>query len=1241
MEVLERIWEVIGELGAALARGIERGLTSLFGSSNARYIKKLQPKVDAINALEPKYQAMTDAQLREQTELFRRRLAQGETLDDLLVEAFAVCREAGRRYLGMRHFDVQLMGGMVLHSGAIAEMVTGEGKTLVATLPAYLNALEGKGVHVVTVNDYLARRDMEWMGPLYIGLGLTVGAIQAGMDSHERQAAYACDITYGTNNEFGFDYLRDNMKPAARGDDRYPKHLQQCQGPLNFAIVDEVDNILIDEARTPLIISGPAHDDVTKYAKADRIARQLTKDLHFEVKEKEHTAHLTDEGVRAAEKIAGVESFYTAGNMEWPHLIDNALKAHHLYKRDVNYVVQDGEVIIVDEFTGRLMPGRNWSDGLHQAVEAKEGVRIKEENQTLATITLQNFFKLYKKIAGMTGTAMTEAGEFWKIYKLDVIAIPTNRTLTRQNFPDVIYRSEREKYNAIVEEIERIHKWDVVETKDGQRHYGEIVKESEEAIELVPADNVASSKQSRNRQTIPRATIAVVSRRGRPILVGTVSIEKSEKLSHMLNQRGVPHQVLNAKHHQREAEIIAQAGRKGAVTIATNMAGRGTDIILGGNPETMAWALLQSKYPTRLDVPQDEWNNLVREIEQREQMKSEGREVAAMGGLHVIGTERHEARRIDLQLRGRCGRQGDPGSSRFYLSLEDDLMRIFAGEWVKNVLTRLGMQEGEAIESRMVSRRIEGAQKKVEERNFEIRKNLLEYDEVMDEQRKRVYGYRQQLLEGRSAKELIFEMIDRQIERFLDTFLDKNYGSDTFTRWASELFGVEFEPGDFRGEGFETAKQIAVDQAERKAEGQIYEAIDENLPEEEDPLDWNWESLAKFANARWHVNVRDRDLKKAGRENVAELLIEKARESIQQVDMSEGARFLEEDFGLRTALGWVQYKFGVSLDIDQARDLDVEQLKRLVRQKAVEAYEQKETEFPVLAGLYRFTMRDAQGQKRFDRDRLVEWASQRFEAPLDLEDLKNRQRDEIREVLLTHSREYHRKAAGVIEKVHAQVDKIFQGNGHADTTLAVAGGGNGQAESLARWLEDDCHVHLPKEELARLDRQQLERKLNEAVEDRFRPEMRRMERALVLQILDAAWKDHLLAMDHLRQSVGLRGYAQVDPKVEYKREGMRLFEQMWDSIGERVTDLVFRMEQLDEGWVGSLWVESEARHDELPAASEIELQQQTAIDASEAQGQVRIEPIRNRQQRVGRNDPCPCGSGKKFKNCCMRKGGTI
>ncbi|HEY4313425.1 MAG TPA: SEC-C metal-binding domain-containing protein [Pirellulales bacterium] len=1231
MQVLERIWEIIGLVFGGLGRSFERSLTSLFGSSNARFIKRLQPKVDAINALEPKYQAMTDADLRNQTAEFRRRLTAGETLDDLLVEAFAVCREAGRRWLNMRHYDVQLFGGMVLHSGAIAEMVTGEGKTLVATLPAYLNAIEGKSVHVVTVNPYLARRDMEWMGPLYINLGLTVGAIYPDMDPELRQRSYECDITYGTNNEFGFDYLRDNMKPAAFGDNRYPRGRQQCQRKLHYAIIDEVDNILIDEARTPLIISGPAHDDVARYARADKIARQLKKDTHFEVKEKEHSAYLTDDGVREAEKLAGVETFYTAGNMDWPHLIDNSLKAHYLYKRDVNYVVQGDEVIIVDEFTGRLMPGRQWSDGLHQAVEAKEGVRVKEETQTYATITLQNFFKLYNKISGMTGTAMTEASEFWKIYKLDVIAIPTNKGMLRANFPDVIYRTEREKYEAIVEEIERLHKLDVLEMKDRTHKEGTITKEQDDHIEI-------ETKERRERIKVPKSDIITVHRRGRPILVGTVSIEKSEKLSTMLNRRGVKHEVLNAKHHEREAEIVSQAGRKGAVTIATNMAGRGTDIILGGNPETMAWALLQSKYETRLDVPQEEWNKLVHEIEQREKMKIEGAEVKTLGGLHIVGTERHEARRIDLQLRGRCGRQGDPGSSRFFLSLEDDLMRIFAGEWVKNMLTRLGMQDGEAIESKMVSRRIEGAQKKVEERNFDIRKNLLEYDEVMDEQRKRVYGFRQAILDGDNCKPKILDMIDRQIDTYLADFLDKDYGASTFAKAAGGELGIELEPRDFRGLDFQAADTRAKEEAARMAEGQILDAIEENLPEEADETEWNWEALAKFANTRWKLNLRDRDLKKVGRKGLDEMLVIKAREAIDATDLSQYSRVLEDGFGIRSACGWVQFKFGIPLDPEEMKSLDAKPFTEMVRERARSAYDVKEAEFPVRAALSHFTARDAQGQKRYDRDQLVAWARQRFQIELDVDDLRNMQREEVQQMLVEYSKKALVQADQTLAEAHQQVGKIFGEGTDSHTTVRMATGGNGAMSSLTAWLRERMEYEITPEAIAELDREELEKKLNVAVEDRYRPEIRRLERDVVLYVLDTMWKDHLLAMDHLRSSVSLRGYAQVDPKVEYKREGMRTFEQMWNTMGERVTDMIFRMEELDEGFVGSTWTESQATHDSPgPSTATMTSDQETAIDNSDSPA--KIEPIRNRGEHVGRNDPCTCGSGKKFKNCCMRKSG--
>lgn len=1226
MELLERIWEILSSIANAVLGKFERAITSLFGSANARYLRRLHPKVDAINSLESRYESMSDEELAAQTVKFRERLEAGETLDDLLVEAFAVCRESGKRSLSMRHYDVQLLGGMILHEGNIAEMVTGEGKTLVATLPAYLNALAGS-VHVITVNDYLARRDMEWMGPIFTNLGLTVGAIYSGMDPAERQASYACDITYGTNNEFGFDYLRDNMRIAAQDDDRYPKRDQQAQGKLTYAIIDEVDNILIDEARTPLIISGPAEDDITKYQRADKVARGLKKNVHFEVKEKEHTVTLSDEGVREAEKLAGVDSFYTAGNMQWPHLIDNALKAHYLYKLDVNYVIQDGKIVIVDEFTGRLMEGRQWSDGLHQAVEAKEGVPIKEENQTLATITLQNFFKLYDKLSGMTGTALTEAGEFWKIYQLDVIGVPTNRPLQRISHPDVIYRTEREKYEAIAEEIEGLIKYDQVQLKSGEILRGELQEEQDGHI-------LFQAEDSKNREKIPRDKIAEIQKSGRPILVGTVSIEKSERLSNLLNGRGIKHEVLNAKQHKREAEIVAQAGRKGAVTIATNMAGRGTDIILGGNPENMAWAELQQTYESRLDVPEEEWKRLTRQYDDKFGMSEQGKEIRQIGGLHIVGTERHEARRIDLQLRGRCGRQGDPGSSRFYLSLEDDLMRIFAGEWVKNMLTRLGMQEGEAIESKMVSRRIEGAQKKREESNFEIRKNLLEYDEVMDEQRKRVYSFRQQILDGVNCRDLITDMIREQIDHHLGVFLQPSYGVDSFAAAASSLLGVQLDPRDFRNQSYEEAQRNARDEAQRMAESQVFDAIEENLPEDE-PDDWNWNALAKWANARWGYNFNERELKKIGAENIAEHLIAKAHEAIDKIDLSSCERYLEPDYSVQTACAWLRDKFGIEISGEEASAMSTTELTNTAHDRVQRSYDLRESEYPVLAGLYRFTGPTA-GAAGLGREDLVAWAQRRFDVELTLDDIKNKQRDEIQKVLVACSQKSTAKANEVAEEARRRVEKLFAGHDASESTLGQVTGSNGKLDDLTAWLENTCDSQLTSDELAKLDLQEALQRVSREVEDKFRPEMRRMERALLLQILDTAWKEHLLAMDHLRSSVGLRGYAQVDPKVEYKREGMRMFEQMWESVGAYVTDLVFKMEQLDERFVKSTWTETKAIHDQAPA-SDIGQQQRAAIDASGG-SQQKLDPIRNSGERVGRNSPCPCGSGKKFKQCCMRNG---
>ncbi len=865
-------------------------LTTVFGSLNDRVIKKMMPIVEKVNALEPVMEPLSDAALRGKTEEFRKRLADGETLDDLLPEAFAVVREAARRTLGQRHYDVQIIGGIALHRGMIAEMVTGEGKTLVASLPAYLNALSGQGVHIVTVNDYLARRDRRWMGAIYEFLGLTVGVIQSEMSPAERIPEYRADITFGTNNEFGFDYLRDNMKMRVE---------DQAQGHLHYAIIDEVDSILIDEARTPLIISGPAEESTDKYYQADRVVRQLKKkpdnipddlpedypvDWDYEIKEKEHQATLTERGIVKAQRLLGVEDFFTGRNMDWPHHLEQALKAHNLYRRDKEYVVKEGEVIIVDEFTGRLMPGRRWSDGLHQAVEAKEGLRIREENQTLATITFQNFFRLYDKIAGMTGTALTEAPEFYKIYKLEVLVIPTNKPLIRTSEPDKIYRTEKEKYLAVIDEIQKVH------------------------------------------------------RQGRPILVGTTSIEKSELLSGLLSRRGIPHEVLNAKHHEREAQIVAKAGQRGMVTIATNMAGRGTDIILG-----------------------------------------EG--VAEIGGLHIIGTERHEARRIDNQLRGRAGRQGDPGSSVFFLSLEDDLMRIFARDWVKNMLGKLGMAEGQEIQSKMVSRMIGRVQRKMEEHNFEIRKNLLEYDEVMDRQRKVVYSNRQEILEGKR--------IDERIDEYFEDV--------------------------------------------------VHSMVDQHL-----------------------------------------------------VHPEEG-------------------------------------------------------EEPSLPGLL------AAYERRFDIE-------------IEAEDMEGRSPGEIEEILLARVREAYAERKRVL--------------------------GEEQMRIIASYL--------------------------------------------LLSAFDSKWKDHLYAMDSLRSGIGLRAYAQEDPKNAYRLEGSAMFQQMIAAIQDEVTEWIFklRLEEEEERERRSVWQESAAIHEEYDAT-----RQQMEAGVAGSQGGP-VKPIVRDQPKVGRNDPCPCGSGKKYKKCCLPREGS-
>ncbi|QDT42034.1 preprotein translocase subunit SecA [Gimesia alba] len=1178
MEFLDKLGEWLTTVTAFL----ERFLTGLFGSSNERQIRKLGFVRDKegkdeivpgsmlaeIDSFEPELMKLSDDELKETASKLRARLDAGETLDDILTYAFAAVRESARRNLNMRHYPVQMIGGYFLHKGMIAEMVTGEGKTLVSSLPAFLNALSGK-VHIVTVNDYLALRDMEWMGPIHIALGLTVGAIQSRMGPEERQQHYACDITYGTNNEFGFDYLRDNMKPV--------KELQ-VQGPLNYAVVDEIDNILIDEARTPLIISGPAQDDLTKYSKANSVALKLTPNVDFEVKEKEHTCHMTDAGVKHAEELAGVESFYTAGNMEWPHLIDNSLKAHHLYKRDVNYVVQQGEVIIVDDHTGRLMPGRQWGDGLHQAVEAKEGVKIKEESQTLATITLQNFFKLYDKLAGMTGTAMTEAEEFWKIYQLDVVSIPTNRPMQRINHPDVIYQTEKEKWNAIADEVREVHK------------------------------------------------------EGRPILVGTVSIEQSEIVSHRLSKYGIPHNVLNAKHHEREAEIIAQAGRKGSVTIATNMAGRGTDIILGGSAEHIAWDELSQKYESRLEVPKAEWDQLVKDIEKREGMDVEAAEVMKLGGLHVIGSERHDSRRIDLQLRGRSGRQGDPGSSRFFLSLEDKLMRVFAGEWVKNILARLGMEEGEAIESGMVSKRIEGAQKKVEERHFEQRKHLLEYDEVMDEQRKAVYGYRQQILDGCNCRDLILEMIERQIDEETERLLDKNYRWDTIAAWCSQEAHIDVDAANVRDMTYDQLVSYLKDEATLQADDLIAEQIAENLPEEYED-DWNWQALSKWTNAHFNLNLNERELKKIGRDGLHQTLFDHAQKAIGRIDFTPLQAFLDEDWGPRSLAGYLDYQFGIEADPKDFNDLSVSEAKDKILEIVKELYREKEVSFPVTVGMYNFLGNQQSGNEANSRVGLVKWANSRFHSNLDQEALKGKQLSEIQNILSAESEkvfvngEASTRIEQLLTKAYAGESAAASGNG------AHSGGHKAALDEIASWANEELELNLTTEELEPLTDDEVRIRLYQAYNKRYRPELSQAERSLILEVLDTSWKDHLYYMDHLRSGIGLVGYAQKDPKVEYRREGMKAFDAMWGRIGQQVTSAIFRLEKQSPDFVGSLWQVTSTVHEEV--TDDYDYDEPVSEGEQPPEPTERsIEPIVNQQPKVGRNDLCPCGSGKKYKKCC-------
>jgi len=1155
-------------------------LLKRFGTRAVRLGKAYVDAIRPVGEFEEEIKKLDDEALKAKTAEFKVAIKAGAAPEDILLEAFAVVREAARRNVNMRHFDVQIAGGKVLYEGKIAEMVTGEGKTLVATLAAYLVHLTGRKVHIVTVNDYLAKRDAEWMGPIYKALGLTVGAIQADMDTSgdERKGQYGCDITYGTNNEFGFDYLRDNMKISLE---------QMVQPPLQYAIIDEVDSILIDEARTPLIISGPAFDDVSRYKKAEQVSRKLIglqssydrtkkqidsaqrriagargelseakKDKdnkriekaqkaieeseaelegaqarltgatqYYEVEYDRKQAHLTHEGVGAAQEIAGVGSFFTGSNMEWPHLLEQSLRAHVTFEREKDYVVMEGKVVIVDEFTGRLMHGRQWSDGLHQAVEAKENVSVKEETQTLATITLQNFFKLYEQIAGMTGTAATEAEEFMNIYKLDVVVIPTNEPCIRENRDDVIYQTMREKFDAIVEEI----------------------------------NEVSSS--------------------GRPVLVGTVSIEKNEALSNALKVRygkEYEHEVLNAKHHEREAAIVAKAGQQhssrdgrmqGNITIATNMAGRGTDIVLGPG-------------------------------------------VAEIGGLHVLGTERHEARRIDNQLRGRTGRQGDAGSSQFFLSFDDDLMRVFAPEWTVKALSWIGWEEGQPIVHKRISKGIEKAQKKVEERNFEVRKSLLEYDEVMDYQRKIFYSRRREILAGKGLKNIIEEMIDAAIAKNCDTILNESYPHKCIIEWARTSFGVDLKASDIAGVKAEEIERLIKQQAKGNAANDISLSMGEYLEDYGDPRSWDIAGLCKWAMSAFRVSLSPAKIKHQEPEEIEEQLISAAAEQIDKKDCSQLIEFLKEDFAAHTFIEWARAKFDIKLDLERLKSANASQIRQLLGEEAAAKYKQREIEYPV-----EFAMNmvyGPEGPNVYAFETLADWANKKYNAGLSVERIAN-----------IKPRALHKQLVELSESFN---------NGELDRELAEKQAQLNTAE-LVRWANERFEASLSEEDLA--DAPERKEKLSEAAREFLRKELSDLEKYVLVQVYDSTWKDHLYSMDHLKDSIWMRGWAEKDPKTEYKREGYRMFEEMLENIEDRVTDIIFKVRLEAGARAQSIWNVSQTAHDEV---GQFAMAEQQRAAAQAPQGERKVKQIRLEQPKVGRNEPCPCGSGKKYKKCCGKSG---
>ena len=1217
------------------------------GTRNDRIIRgRLRYVRENTNPLEEKMRSLSDDELRRQKENLRQRLEGGEDRQSIRPEVFATVREACRRAQNHRHFDVQIVAGMILDNGWIAEEATGEGKTIACYPAIYMAALEGKHTHLVTTNDYLVKVGADFAAPVFEMLGMTVGYITTGMTRQERRAGYACDVTYGSNSEFGFDYLRDNLVMSAD---------EQVQGPLDFAIVDEVDNILIDEARTPLIISGPSQGQTDRYRKADQIARDLIRrnrpwdsanqrveslkqtltalqgeqskvkgdqarameekirkaqqeqvaaeaqlDRHtklYEVELDKKSVHMTDEGVLEAQELAGVGSFYVGSNMEWPHLMQQSLEAHLVRERDKDYVVQDGAVVIVDEFTGRLLEGRQWAHGLHQAVEAKENVTIKEETQTIGTITYQNYFKLYSKLAGMTGTAITEAEEFQKIFGIDTAVVPTHRPINRIDHNDRIYAETDGKYDAIVEEVN------------------------------------------------------TYSKMGRPVLVGTTSIEKSEKISELLTRRyGIDHQLLNGRKENatRESEIVLAAGRQhplkgggkqmvGTVTIATNMAGRGTDIKLGPGvvydkckvPPAARLAELgvevEDIFPPgsnkccihcpQYDASSDCSHCFKPKVDADfpNRGRTACRDVTPCG-LHIVGTERHEARRIDNQLRGRAGRQGDPGSSRFFLSLRDDLIAVFAGPWMMKVLGWLGLQGDMAIEDKRVSKGIERAQRKVEQRNFDMRKNLLEYDEVMDYQRRTFYGRRQAILEGRDLEGQVGQMIRESVHEVVEDYLDGRYPHRCIAEWARQNLQMSVRDDQIRSAHRDVMGDLAEDlrkRAKDEAVAVINITLGEYMGDDIEQSQWDLRGLSGWAMSRFGVTLSQNQLRRMTAEEVAEALTTAAAAKIDKLDLAPLGAFLAEDFPAQSLAEWARNKFDIDVgaaELDGSAESAAETLIEMVEA----AYNRRAVEYPIEYAL-EMTIGSAGADNVYAARSLADWVNHKYQANWSVDDIRDARSEDIRDRILT-------EAQSCIDG-----DRLGQ-------MVRSQLGGDPDVESAIQFARTRFDTELAESDFDG----DIAGKLRDVGGNFLRREMTELERFVLLQIHDSVWMDHLLAMDHLKAGIGMRSFAEQDPRVLYKREGAQLFQEMLASAREEVTEMIFKVRLAAGEEISSVYQVSSMVHEQLTAYDQLAQEMAAQQQAAASDRRVRVETIRRDVEKVGRNDPCPCGSGKKYKKCCGR-----